>query len=414
MTLVDKTRLIEKILLDRGTKSLLFTRPHGFGKTMNLTMLDAFFNSKYRGNTWFDRTYIAGKTEFDRFRNNVPVIRLDMKGIVPESAAASESPMRLLSNYLSRFEYLLSSDRITDWKRRRLEYAINGRDGALGGLPLLAECLHDHHGIRPIVLIDDFDVPLVRTAGTDGYRRVADTLASDIGRLVKNNEHVWKTVIMASSLIGCEHLSPAMNSILQSSILEGRGYEGCFGFTLTETESTYCGHGMPDISAMESHSGGWSVGGTDVLNPSMAIDLLSGMPGECMYQPSPPCRKVLDHALSRKDARAAISDILEDGPNARHLEIPVRLPDNGNLDAADVDGLLCILAQMGLFSVKGDGSDACLVWIPNEAVRGYLIGEMNKHPAPASAYPSSGTLGTRMCPKHRGQASIRCNGIPMP
>lgn len=54
MTLVDKTRLIEKILLDRGTKSLLFTRPHGFGKTMNLTMLDAFFNSKYRGNTWFD------------------------------------------------------------------------------------------------------------------------------------------------------------------------------------------------------------------------------------------------------------------------------------------------------------------------------------------------------------------------
>ena len=61
MTLVDKTYLIEKILLDRGTKSLLFTRPYGFGKTMNLTMLDAFFNPEYNRNTWFDGTYIAGE-----------------------------------------------------------------------------------------------------------------------------------------------------------------------------------------------------------------------------------------------------------------------------------------------------------------------------------------------------------------
>ena len=383
MTLVDKTRIIEKILLDRGTKSLLFTRPHGFGKTMNLTMLDAFFNSEYRGNTWFDGTYIAGKTEFDRFRNNVPVIRLDMKEVIPESAAAGGSSIRLVSDHLSGFRYLLSSERITDWKRRQLEYAMNGKYGALGGLSLLAECLHDHHGIRPIVLIDDFDVPLIRTAGTDGYRHVAETMACGIGGLIKDNEHVWKSVIMASSLVGREHLFPAINSTLQSSILEGREYENCFGFTLAETESTYCRPGMPDIFAMKSHSGGWSVGGTDVLNPSMAIDLLSGMPGECMYQPSPPCRKVLDHALSRKDARAAISDILEDGPNARHLEIPVRLPEGRNLDAADVDDLLCILTQMGLFYVRGDGSGACHVGIPNEAVRGFLIGEMNKHPAPA-------------------------------
>ena len=383
MTLVDKTRLIEKILLDRGTKSLLFTRPNGFGKTMNLTMLDAFFNSEYRGNTWFDGTYIAGKREFDRFRNNVPVIRLDMKEVVPESAAAGGSSMRLVSDHLSGFRYLLSSERITDWKRRQLEYAMNGKYGALGGLSLLAECLHDDHGIRPIVLIDDFDVPLIRTAGTDGYRHVAETMACGIGGLLKDNEHVWKSVIMASSLVGREHLFPAINSTLQSSILEGREYENCFGFTLAETESTYCRPGVPDIFAMKSHSSGWSVRGTDVLNPSMVIDLLSGMPGECMYQPSQPCRKVLDHALSRKDARTVISDILEDGPNARHLEIPVRLPEGGNLDAADVDDLLCILTQMGLFSVRGDGSGACHVGIPNEAVRRFLIDEINKHPVPA-------------------------------
>ena len=102
-----------------------------------------------------------------------------------------------------------------------------------------------------------------------------------------------------------------------------------------------------------------------------------------MYKPSPPCRKVLDHALSRKDARAAISDILEDGPNARHLEIPVRLPEDGDLDTAEVDDLLCILAQMGLFSVRKDGSSECLIGIPNEAVRGFLIDEMKKHPVPA-------------------------------
>ena len=252
---MDKTRLIEKILLDRGTKSLLFTRPHGFGKTMNLTMLDAFFNPEYRGNRWFDGTYIAGKTEFDRFRNNIPVIRLDMKEIVIGFTAADETPIRLVSDHLSRFEYLLSSERITDRERRLLEDVIGSRNWTHGGLPVLAECLHNHHGVRPIVLIDDLDVPLVRTAGSDEYRRVADTLASDIGCLVKDNEHVWKSVVMASAFIGREHLFPAMNSILQSSISDGRGYESCFGFTLAETESTCCRPGMPDISAMGSHAG---------------------------------------------------------------------------------------------------------------------------------------------------------------
>ena len=379
MTLVDKTYLIEKILLDRGTKSLLFTRPYGFGKTMNLTMLDAFFNPEYNRNTWFDGTYIAGKMEFNKFRNNVPVIKLDMKEIVPRSAAAGGSPMRLVSGHLSRFRYLLSSERITDWKRRRLEYAINGRDGILGGLSLLAECLHNHHEIRSIVLIDDFDVPLIRTMGTDRYRRVAEAMASGIGSLVKDNEHVWKSVIMASSLVGREHLFPVMNSILQSSILEGRGYENCFGFTLAEMESNFCRPGIPDVSTMESLCGGWSFGGIELLDSSSTVRHLAGMPKGCLYQPSPTCLIVLDRALSRKDARTAISDILGDGPNARSLEIPVRLPNDGNLDAADVDDLICVLAQMGLFSVRRDESGAYLVGIPNDAVRRFLIDKMSTH-----------------------------------
>ena len=75
---VDKTMLIADILSEGDSDVYQFTRPRRFGKTTNLSMLDAFFNIQYKGNTWFDGLEISKHPEFERYKNAFPVIHLDL------------------------------------------------------------------------------------------------------------------------------------------------------------------------------------------------------------------------------------------------------------------------------------------------------------------------------------------------
>ena len=76
---VDKTLLIKDILDSDYNGVYLFTRPRRFGKTTNLSMLDAFFNIEYKGNTWFDGLDISEYPEYESYKNAFPVIRIDLK-----------------------------------------------------------------------------------------------------------------------------------------------------------------------------------------------------------------------------------------------------------------------------------------------------------------------------------------------
>ena len=83
MYYVDKSLLIKDILSNKLSESYLFIRPRRFGKSMNLSMLDAFFNIKYKGNNWFDGLEISEYREYERYKNSYPVIRLDFGECMP-------------------------------------------------------------------------------------------------------------------------------------------------------------------------------------------------------------------------------------------------------------------------------------------------------------------------------------------
>ena len=80
---VDKSELVSDIVNDKS-KVFLFTRPRRFGKSLNLSMIDAFFNLEYKGNGWFDGLKVNSHPEVEEHRNAYPVIRLCMKGLVAD------------------------------------------------------------------------------------------------------------------------------------------------------------------------------------------------------------------------------------------------------------------------------------------------------------------------------------------
>ena len=77
---VDKTRLIARFI-PRMRGTYLFTRPRRFGKSLNLSMIDAFFNIEYKGNRWFDDLEISRHPRFEEFRNRFPVLYFDFKDL---------------------------------------------------------------------------------------------------------------------------------------------------------------------------------------------------------------------------------------------------------------------------------------------------------------------------------------------
>ncbi|WP_400209217.1 AAA family ATPase, partial [Methanomethylophilus alvi] len=77
---VDKSELVSDIVNDRS-EVFLFTRPRRFGKSLNLSMIDAFFNLEYKGNKWFDGLKVNSHPEVEEHRNAYPVISLCMKDL---------------------------------------------------------------------------------------------------------------------------------------------------------------------------------------------------------------------------------------------------------------------------------------------------------------------------------------------
>ena len=163
MYYVDKTGLIKDILDSNRFGIYLFTRPRRFGKTVNLSMLDAFFNMAYEGNNWFDDLEISKYPEYYAYKNAFPVIHIDL-GIV-NADRYEEFLAGMRKSVRDAFEphrYLLGWSELSDTMKSlfdifgsetiplspdMLKFSVNN----------LSEALTKYHGKQPVILIDEYD-----------------------------------------------------------------------------------------------------------------------------------------------------------------------------------------------------------------------------------------------------------------
>jgi len=268
---VDKSMLIGDILSSNDSGVYLFTRPRRFGKTTNLTMLDAFFNIEYKGNTWFDGLEISNHPEFDSYRNAFPVINLNLKNTKSDDFESYVADLKdALNMTFDRFRYLMKSDLVYDDEKdlfdRVLKRSIE-EDFIIECVPTLCRMLERHHGVKPIILIDEYDRAVSDSFGSESHRPMMNLLGKIMGAALKNNTHLQMAYVTGVMQIAKESIFSDLNNIRVNNIFSTESDER-FGFTEAEVKKILADFGHPEkFEEAKAWYDGYRFGDAEVYNP---------------------------------------------------------------------------------------------------------------------------------------------------
>lgn len=267
---VDKTMLIADILGERRNVHL-YTRPRRFGKSTNLSMLDAFFNLKYEGNGWFDGLEISKHREFDCYRNAHPVIRMNLKDILTDTFDNFIGAMTAEIHHAFKAHHeLFQTDATTpDEKRLYESLGLNSVPESLlvNSLKTLSEILYRvYEGRKVVVLIDEYDHPVTEAFDTDSLRPITQFLGKILSATLKDNGCIELAYITGITRIAKEGMFSGLNGVVVNDVFSERSGER-FGFTEREVRDMLEYYGHPEkFDEVREWYDGYRFGDSEVYN----------------------------------------------------------------------------------------------------------------------------------------------------
>lgn len=267
---VDKTRLIADLLKNRGSVNL-FTRPRRFGKSLNLDMLRAFFETG-TDVSLFEGLEIAEETELCRqHMGKYPVITVSLKDV---SGASYDDALKMMSRVIRaearRHQYLLESSRLTQIDKealRELYAKYLKEDVQQESIRLLSEMLHKHYESGVIILIDEYDVPLDKAYQNHYYPQMVQFICSLFSQALKTNESLEFAVITGCLRIARESIFTGLNNFKIRTVSDTE-FSGYFGFTDDEVRTMMEYYGVEERFAdVKEWYDGYHFGTCDVYCP---------------------------------------------------------------------------------------------------------------------------------------------------
>ncbi len=293
---VDKTGMIKE-LLDSWGKVNLFTRPRRFGKTLNMSMLQCFFEYGHESSL-FDGLKISEEKELcEKYMGKFPVIFITLKGV---SGRKFENALGMLRNIIGaeamKFQFLLKSDRLTE-EEKKLYYQLvqvdeSARQGFLmsrevieDSLRILCRMLHKHYGQKVILLIDEYDVPLDKAQLSGYYDEMIELIRNLLGQVLKTNESLQFAVLTGCLRIAKESIFTGLNNLQVMSITNIQ-FDEHFGFSDEEVKEMLKYYGQDSkYEQIKLWYDGYRFGNTDVYCPWDVINYCSLLRADPEAQP---------------------------------------------------------------------------------------------------------------------------------
>ncbi len=278
---VDKTLFIRELLDMKGEVNL-FTRPRRFGKTLNMSMLRYFFEKGktenaelFRGLKIMDagEKYLAQMGKY-------PVISISLKSMKQHSYESAFEMLKKVvgEEYKRHWDEVVTSGRLEDADLERYQRLrdLEGTEGDyVFALKFLSECLHTCTGQKPIILIDECDVPLENAYFSGFYDRMVALIRSLFESVLKTNDNLEFAVMIGCLRISKESIFTGLNNLKINSITS-KTYAEYFGFTQEEVEQILRDYGLEDnLENVRKWYGGYFFGENEVYNPWSVLNYVN-------------------------------------------------------------------------------------------------------------------------------------------
>ena len=267
---VDKTGFIEQLLKEYGKVSL-FTRPRRFGKTLNMSMLKAFFEVGTDPALFKDLKILKNEELCEQYMGRFPVVMVSLKNIDAVSYGEAQAlTAKMINREARRFQFLTESTKLTEVDRelygRLLDPDMDRRE-IVNGLQELTELLEKHYGRKVIVLIDEYDVLLDKAFQHGYYDEMVSLIRGMLGSVLKTNDSLQMGVLTGCLRITKESIFTGLNNFKVYSVAES-AFDEYFGFTDQEVGDMLREYGLEDDSqTVKEWYDGYTFGDENVYCP---------------------------------------------------------------------------------------------------------------------------------------------------
>lgn len=269
---IDKTMLIDQLVNQSRAKVTLLTRPRRFGKSLNMSMLQHFFDIREDSKILFDGLSISESKELcTEWMNQYPTILVSFKDVGGTIFSdALDQIKNIIFDLYDQHDYLLHSKAIKEQEIRKFHDILNETETTAvlkDSLFLLSKIMYNHFGKPVILLIDEYDVPMAKGDTNGYYREITDIMRYMYSKALKDNPYIKMAVLTGCLRIAEESIFTGLNNLSVKSITD-TDYDECFGFTdeemnqlLSDTEL------MGNRSIFKEWYDGYIFGNTEVYCP---------------------------------------------------------------------------------------------------------------------------------------------------
>ena len=388
---VDKTGLIRDLLNNLG-KANLFTRPRRFGKTLNMSMLQYFFEAG-SDSTLFDGLEISKeKALCDEYMGKFPVICISLKGVSGRNFDEAKDMLRMLiGTEALRFQFLMKSDNLSDAERKQYMSLIHLSDKGTfdmedtllrGSLSILSQLLKKHYGRNVIILIDEYDVPLDRAYQSKYYDEMVEFIKVLFGQALKTNNSLQFAVLTGCLRISKESIFTGLNNFNVYTIKDAL-YNEYFGFTDDEVTSMLEYYGfMEKYNTIKKWYDGYQFGSVDIYCPWDVVNYCHALKMNMSIKPqnywiNTSSNNIVRQfiGMAKQNTRNEIELLIDGGSINKKIRQELTYRDL----ESNIDNLWSILFTTGYLTQCSKTNDSMTkLVIPNEEVRMIFVEQVQE------------------------------------
>ena len=385
---VDKSHVIEQLLTQWG-KVNLFTRPRRFGKSLNMSMLQSFFEIG-KDKTLFDGLRISDNQELcEKYQGKFPVVSVSLKGI---NGATYEEARRFLIKTINeearRLSVLSDSTELDETDHElltQLKKKEMTNDSLVYSIRELTELLEKHYGSKVIVLIDEYDVPLAKANENGYYDEMVLLIRNLFENALKTNSSLKFAVLTGCLRIAKESIFTGLNNFKVYSITD-KSFDETFGFTDAEVKELLRYYGQEKYyETVKEWYDGYRFGNVDVYCPWDVINFCSDHladPGlePKNYRANTSGNSVISHFIDsvgkpQKLTRMELEQLVNGGIVQKEINSELTYKEL----YSSIDNLWSTLFMTGYLTQRGESSgNRYNLVIPNREIRNIITNHILK------------------------------------